>query len=226
MTQTNPLLWAHYADNHQGVCLLRIDEFSTSLRETELSGWHEQEYGASPLRNWFKTIAPTLGEPASRAMGTELCKKLLARQKRMFGLANEVRAIREADGSLEVQESSMVQICFGLRTSDNARNAVRACVTSSNVGYCQIVRDETRWNPSKKDMTTAHHVTVSRKERSVFRGVWFTIAAIFGLPLARRVRQAGVTSASVLPVCGLPVRNTYHFLRTTLTGLANSGANT
>ncbi len=144
LTLTDPLLWAHYADNHRGVCLTyRMDEKFFLDKRNRIIGLAPTEYGASPLRNWFRTVAPTLGEPASRAMGTEMCKKLFTVKGECWAYEKEIRAIREVPGSLEVPRESLVQICFGLRTSDKTIEAVRASIKDGNVKYCQVVRDGT-----------------------------------------------------------------------------------
>lgn len=141
---TQPLLWAHYADNHRGVCLTyRIDEKFFLDERNRIIGLAPTAYGASPLRDWFKMVAPKLGEPASRGMGTELCKKLFTVKGECWAYEKEIRAIREIPGSLEVPRESLVQVCFGLRTLDETRNAVRACIKHSEVKYCQIVHDGT-----------------------------------------------------------------------------------
>ena len=121
-------MWAHYADNHRGVCLTyRFDERFFLDGRSRIIGIAPVEYGASPLRNWFKTVAPTLGEPASRTMGTELCKKLFTVKGECWAHEKEIRAIREIPSSFEVPRDSLVQVCFGLRTPTEVKAVVRSC---------------------------------------------------------------------------------------------------
>ncbi len=153
LTLTDPLLWAHYADNHRGVCLTyRFDEKFFLDESTRIIGLAPTEYGASPLRNWFKTIAPNLGEPASQAMGTELSKKLFTVKGECWSYEREIRAIREVPGPFEVPRESLVQICFGLRTSDDAKAAVQRCIKDRALKYCQIARDRTDFGIEAKDI--------------------------------------------------------------------------
>jgi hypothetical protein len=153
LTLTDPLMWAHYADNHRGVCLTYRFEESFFLDEgRRIIGVAPVEYGASPLRHWFKAVAPTLGEPASRAMGTELCKKLFTVKGECWSYEREIRAIREIPGLFEVPRDSLTQICFGLRTMAEVKATVRSCVTHRPVTYCQIIRDGTDFGIAAKEI--------------------------------------------------------------------------
>ena len=152
LTLVDPLMWAHYADNHRGVCLMyRFGEDFFQDERHKIIGVVPVEYGTSPLRDWFKTVAPTLGEPASRSMGIEMCKKFFTVKGECWNYEREIRVIRETPGPFEIPRDSLAQICFGLRTSAEVKTAVRSCVSHSSVTYCQIVRDGTDFGITAND---------------------------------------------------------------------------
>ncbi len=139
----NPLMWAHYANNHRGLNLLyKIPEQFFLDERNRIIGLAATEYGASPLRKWFKEVAPTLGKPGSVEMGVALSKKLFTVKGKHWEYEQEVRAIREQSGPLTIPRKFLVQVCFGLRTSENGILRIKKTLESDNVGYCRISHDE------------------------------------------------------------------------------------
>ncbi len=58
----NSLMWAHYADNHCGICLTYSfpDAFFFENSDSIL-GVDEVDYGEEPLSTWFLETVPNLG---------------------------------------------------------------------------------------------------------------------------------------------------------------------
>jgi hypothetical protein len=154
LTVDNPLLWAHYAANHTGVCLAyRIPEAFFAAEVNEIIGVAPTEYGASPLREWLKGTAPALGSPASRTMGTEMCKKLFTVKGDCWSYEKEIRAIRAQPGALKIPREFLAQVCFGLRTSAEDIAVVQGCLEKdTKVAYCRVIRDGTDFGISIKDI--------------------------------------------------------------------------
>jgi hypothetical protein len=143
-TLENPLLWAHYADNHRGVCLLyKFPEAFFADERKKMIGLAVTDYGDSPLRKWFKNVAPTLGKPGCTEMGVALSKKLFTVKGKCWDYEQEVRAIRELPGPVEIPRSYLTQICFGLRTSEADVDEIRKVTSGDNVFFCKIVHDDT-----------------------------------------------------------------------------------
>lgn len=142
-TLENPLMWAHYANNHRGVTLLyKIPEQFFLDESNHIIGLAATEYGASPLRNWFKQVAPTLGKPGSTEMGVELSKKLFTVKGKPWEYEQEVRVIREKPGLLMIPRKYLGQICFGLRTSEQDILEIKKILQNDDVSYCKISHDE------------------------------------------------------------------------------------
>ena len=143
-TLENPLMWAHYADNHRGVCLLyKFPETFFADERNKMIGLAGTDYGDSPLRTWFKKVAPTLGKPGCTKMGVALSKKLFTVKGKCWDYEQEVRAIRESPGPVDIPRSCLIQICFGLRTPEAVVDEIREVTSGDNVSFYKIVHDDT-----------------------------------------------------------------------------------
>lgn len=142
-TLENPLMWAHYANNHRGVNLLyKIPEQFIIDQRNRIIGLAPTEYGESPLRVWFKEVAPTMGKPGSVEMGVSLSKKLFTVKGKHWEYEQEIRVIREQAGLLTIPRNFLVQVCFGLRTSRDDILKIKKVLKSDKVNYCRISHNE------------------------------------------------------------------------------------
>jgi hypothetical protein len=144
MTAKDSLMWSHYADDHRGVCLLyRIPEEFFLDQRTQVIGVAPVTYaGRSPLLEWFKTTAPKLGEPGAPGMGVELCKKLFTIKDPCWAYEQEVRAIREVPGSLQIPTRFLAQIIFGLRTPQDVIERLKRDAANKKIEYFHMRRSE------------------------------------------------------------------------------------
>ena len=138
----NPLLWAHYGAEHRGLCLTYRIPQSFVLDKNRFLGSALVRYGINPLRDWFMTVAPSLG-PGTRdsPMGAELTKLLITIKSECWAYEKELRMIREIPGPLEIPREFLVQVCFGLRTSPDDIQKVQSKI-KHDVPYCRTIRAE------------------------------------------------------------------------------------
>lgn len=117
LEQTNSLLWAHYADNHRGVCLLY--SFAESFlhdRAPRIRGVDAVDYGPNPIRNLLLEWALYPGN--FEEFGIPLIKKALTAKAHPWKYENEVRILRTSYGAEVIEKHCLKQVCFGLETPD------------------------------------------------------------------------------------------------------------
>jgi len=121
------LLWSHYADNHKGVCILYDMSMKFLSDEDNILGVKKVSYDQDPLTEWFKILAPKL--PVShKYLIIELLKVVLTSKSPPWSYEGEVRIIRPISGSFEIDKSFVKQICFGLQSTDEEIQKVRAAI--------------------------------------------------------------------------------------------------
>jgi len=139
----NALMWAHYAHNHRGVCLLY--KFSEAFFYTDsIVGIGRIEYSVDPLVDWFLNWGR---DPQSygewERFRDDLLVKMLTIKAPAWGHEDEARIVRKPDGAQPVDTDCLVQICFGLQTPQSEADAVRKLVGARNykAKFCKMERD-------------------------------------------------------------------------------------
>ncbi|WP_257812759.1 DUF2971 domain-containing protein [Burkholderia glumae] len=137
----NGLMWAHYANDHRGVCLLyRFPEKFFITPTNKIIGVDKVRYGDDTVTDWL--VDAELDDIYQ--LRTELTKVYLTAKAPDWSYEKEIRVIRFNHGLFEIPPESLIQVCFGMRTSEKDITLVKdaANVHGLPVTYCQIVRDE------------------------------------------------------------------------------------
>lgn len=136
----NTLLWAHYGDNHRGICLM-YDFPETFFYKPGILGVAEVDYGESPLCAWFLEEAPSL--ESAEKFGTSLITKALTIKAKSWRYEKEIRIVREEPGIHCLERHQLKQVCFGMRTPKADVTLVRELLTrfGYNATVCKIVHD-------------------------------------------------------------------------------------
>lgn len=137
----NALMWAHYAADHKGVCLLyRFSEKFIVNPANKIIGIDKVRYGSDTVTDWLMTAA--LDDLYQ--LRVKLTEIYLTAKAPDWSYEREVRIIRFSQGPFVLAPESLVQVCFGLRTPDEDIKRVKEAVSvrSLPVSYCQIVRDK------------------------------------------------------------------------------------
>lgn len=137
------LLWSHYADSHRGVVLTY--EFPV------LSLWNASEIiGISPVSYSQNAVTDFLFENRHETNKGIILEKLvsavLSSKHPAWQYEQEIRFLRpKTCGSLAVPRSTLVEITFGLRTSQSDKELIRKLVENHYgdwVKFSQIERTE------------------------------------------------------------------------------------
>jgi hypothetical protein len=120
----SPLMWAHYADNHRGICMTyRLPESFFYENADHILGIDRVNYGTNPLSDWFIQEAPKM-QSFEKFVET-LIQKALTVKAKPWHYEKEVRIIRRTDGIEVIDKQFLKQVCFGLKTPESDRTLVR-----------------------------------------------------------------------------------------------------
>ena len=105
-TCDNPLLWAHYADSHRGVCLgFRVE------RSIDLKALLEVKYQDTP--------------PVWRGEDSDLIQKIFCTKWSHWEYEKEWRAVATDKEYIELASGVLETVIFGVRTSKEDQEWVR-----------------------------------------------------------------------------------------------------
>jgi len=139
-TLLNALMWSHYADGHQGVCLYY--EIPTRFivdPANGIFGYSPVKYGDDALFDWLVTTnALEALLPLDAAI--EVMKMALTVKGNDWAYEDEARIIRPSGGTMKIRPAFLKQICFGLRTPAAHKERLRRIVrdTYDNVQFAEI----------------------------------------------------------------------------------------
>ena len=141
LEQINSLMWAHYADNHRGVCLLySFPESFFHDRAARILGVDAVDYRPNSIRNLLLEWAPHPG--TFEGFGIPLIKKALTAKAGPWKYENEVRILRTTHGAEMIEKNCLKQVCFGLETPDGeialVTELLKCC--GHNAALCKMVR--------------------------------------------------------------------------------------
>ncbi len=133
--------WAHYADEHRGVCLLyRFPEAFLLEKTNSIIGVDKVLYRDNELVNWLINDAPMEQD----GFLAELAMTCLRSKSPAWEYEREVRMIRHEPGLLNISMGFLEQVCFGLRTPQADIELVEK-LAREHCGcqnFCRIIRDE------------------------------------------------------------------------------------
>lgn len=141
----NPLMWAHYGDEHRGICLAYdLPNSFIDHRLGEVIGVSPVDYEDNPIVNWFLNNTNPLSAKSIDDFATPLIEKLLTSKEKCWEYEKEGRVISRAPGIKEIGKPALRQVCFGLRTPESDRELVRKVLDSHgyDVPVCEIERDD------------------------------------------------------------------------------------
>jgi hypothetical protein len=143
------LLWAHYADNHKGLCILYeiplsflddqkniIGVSKVTYKENYLTEWFNANECQDAIDGWLKCIDQRLISRHQKITEellnyeVELLKLVLTAKSPPWEYESEVRIIRPIWGAFAVPKSFVKQICFGLQSIEEDINKVKAALDS------------------------------------------------------------------------------------------------
>ena len=149
----DPLLWAHYANQHRGLCLTYDFPKSFLDNPDEILAVAPVEYEDNSMTRWFIDNTPT-EETGFSEFTEEIVKKVLTIKSPAWRYENEVRIIRMQNGPYEIGKSQLKQICFGLDTTDSDIDLIRQVVDNAgySVEFCKIERSQSDFGIEEKEI--------------------------------------------------------------------------
>lgn len=136
------LMWAHYADNHRGICLTyRFPKSFFDERADHILGINEIDYGVNPLSDWFLQGGYSI--ETWNSFAEDLLKKTLSIKAKPWEYEKEVRILRITNGTELIDKFYLTQVCFGLETSEDDITLVRKILDSCgyNVIFCKMIHN-------------------------------------------------------------------------------------
>lgn len=123
------LLWAHYADNHRGVCVTY--EIPYKFVDTMI-GFAPVTYGEEKLLDAIRALDVS-GQPDFKTVIEPVITNFLTTKAKQWAYEKEARFISFASGLVRFERDWLRQVCFGLNTSPADRAAVIEAV--KRLGY-------------------------------------------------------------------------------------------
>ena len=116
----NTLLWSHYAGEHRGLCLMyEIPDDFFNDPKNQIIGVCAVEYDQNPLTNWFIRNAPENRQVDLLEFTVELLRKIFSIKSKPWKYEEEIRVIREKEGTLSIPKEFLKQVCFGMNTTES-----------------------------------------------------------------------------------------------------------
>lgn len=134
------LMWAHYADNHRGICLkYRFPVSFFDTRADHILGVDKIDYGINPLSDWF--LEKALKMKSFEEFSEKLITKVLTVKAKPWNYEKEVRIVRRTKGPEVIDREYLKQVCFGLKTSEDDITLIRKLLNGCgyDVTICKMI---------------------------------------------------------------------------------------
>jgi hypothetical protein len=151
----NPLMWAHYGDEHRGICLLyELPEKFKDHKLGEIIGSSPIDYEKNPIVELFIEKSESLNNQEFGAFSTDLIVKLLTSKDECWSYEKEARVISRASGTKKIGKTALKQVCFGLRTPQSDKDLVKEILSRHDydVTICEIERDHNDFGLQAKEI--------------------------------------------------------------------------
>lgn len=144
----NPLMWAHYAQGHKGLCLTyELPEEFWNHELDVVVGVSAVDYEANPVTDWFVKEAREFRENASegfKRFGVDLIIRLLTAKDECWKYEQENRLVARHPGPKPISPDALIQVCFGLDTPEADIDRVTKFLEDHKytAAICRIVKDD------------------------------------------------------------------------------------
>jgi hypothetical protein len=130
----NELMWAHYANNHEGFCIEY--DFETLMNKNKFCNFYsfEVKYTNKPPQIDIQDI--------SSGKNNNLLKKIAGTKSKRWSYEKEIRIIADKFGEQDYDYSALKAIYFGYRMPTSSQNKIMKRLAGRNLQYYQIHLDE------------------------------------------------------------------------------------
>lgn len=147
-SDSSTLLWSHYANNHRGACLLyEIPEDFILDANNNIVGTARVTYNNNPLTNFIVDFANdprVVAKIIMKELLDNIVQLIFTSKSPPWSYEGEIRIIRVEHGRLEIPNTFLKQICFGLHTTNDDIELMKEIVTKyeNHVHLCRVTRTE------------------------------------------------------------------------------------
>jgi hypothetical protein len=133
-TAVDTLLWAHYADNHRGVCLeYRLPPSCILDPPFRLAAGGAVDYRTEPLTEWLKNGSFDMDKDS---FIKAVALIYLRAKSPAWSYEKEARIIRSGHGAYKIRGDFLTQVCFGLHTPQDDIDLILKLARD----YCGCIR--------------------------------------------------------------------------------------
>lgn len=141
LTNSETLLWSHYANDHKGAVMRYGFPMDCLDDEESILGVSMVSYKPNAISDWLVENAH-LYEENHQEFITGLLKKVLMSKAPAWSYEQEARIVRPESGPFEVPRSTLTHVIFGLQASKQDEKLVRAVIEKyyDGVGFGRAAR--------------------------------------------------------------------------------------
>jgi len=149
-TRKNQLMWAHYADEHRGICI----GFNESLLRPEgsyiypIDVTYQNEYPFEEIVDRFKYYEQFPGMNNVKSIAGDMLYSVLGTKYRNWKYEKERRLTYYKSQAVGFTEKAVVSIAFGLRMSERDKNTLRNLLSGEewqHIQWYQAVKSKTKY---------------------------------------------------------------------------------
>lgn len=147
------LLWSHYGDEHNGVCLQYDFPLSFLQNEENIFGASKVEYLENRVSDWLiKNISLHIDNHYDFI--TSLLRTTLTSKAPDWRYEEEYRIIRPESGLYEIPRNILGSVIFGLRTSKEDRDLIKNVIGKyyKKVEFKKIIRNSNDFGLTIEDI--------------------------------------------------------------------------
>ena len=132
----SPLMWSHYADSHRGVCLAYDLEIENIYQEYPsssdffLMGGASVQYGENSFSDWL--LNGKLNEPIKDNPVGNAAIKIYTSKSQAWHYEEEFRLVTNKEGLIKIPPSSLKQVTFGLKISQQNKSSIKKIARMHN----------------------------------------------------------------------------------------------
>ncbi|MCK4661296.1 MAG: DUF2971 domain-containing protein [Bacteroidales bacterium] len=144
-TYDDELLWAHYANNHEGFCIEY--DFKILMNKNKFSDFYsfDVDYSKRPPQIDINDILSD--------ENNNLLKKIAGTKSKRWSYEKEIRVIADKFGVHDYDYSAVKAIYFGYRIPENSQDKIMKRLAGRDLRYYQILLDEKTYKFTKEQIT-------------------------------------------------------------------------
>ena len=132
-TRKNQLMWAHYADEHRGICIgfneRRLKEENTDLYPVDVT--YQVAYPYQKIIDRLKYFENVPGENNISSIANDILYSILTTKYSSWKYEKERRLLREESGVINFSPKTVTSIAFGLRMDKRDKETLKILLSGS-----------------------------------------------------------------------------------------------